>query len=67
MKVIYQGKEVEASEIRTPGGDEVVGYQVGNEILMPQQVQLIGGEPASVELSTTHLKAKRGKDPTINA
>lgn len=67
MKVIYKGQEVEASEIRTPSGDVVTGYQVGNEILMPQQVQLLDGEPASVEVpDTTVLKSKRKPDPSIN-
>lgn len=66
MKVIYKGREVEASELRTPSGDAVIGYQIGNETVMPQQVQIPGGAPASVEIPNTVLKAKRGKDPTVN-
>lgn len=66
MKVIYKGRTVEASELRSPDGDKVTGYQVGNEILMPQQVQLLDGEPATVEIPETHVKAKRKPDPTIN-
>ncbi|PSB29894.1 hypothetical protein [Stenomitos frigidus] len=66
MQVTYKGQMVEASELKTPDGSVVLGYQIGNEIVMPQMVQLPGGEPASVELPATHLKAKRGKDTTIN-
>lgn len=66
MQVIYKGKTVEASELRSPDGDTVIAYQVGNEVLMPQQVQLPGGEPASVDVPATNLKAKRKPDPTIN-
>jgi hypothetical protein len=66
MKVIYKGKEVEASELKTPSGDAVIGYQVGGETLMPAQVQLIGGDAATVEIPDTIIKARRGKDSTIN-
>jgi hypothetical protein len=66
MKLIYKGQEVEASEIRTPSGDSVIGYEVEREILMPQQVQLLDGDAATVEIANSLLKSKRGKDATIN-
>jgi len=67
MQVIFRGRLVEASELKTPGGDDVIGYQIDGEgVVMPQQVQIPGGEPATVALPTTQLKAKRGKDPSIN-
>jgi len=66
MEVIYKGKTVEASELKTPDGETVIGYQIGDEIVMPQMVSIPGGEEASVVLPTTHFKAKRVKDPTIN-
>lgn len=66
MQVIYKGNLVEASELRTPDGGAVIGYQIDKETVMPNMVQLPGGEPATAELPTTHIKAKRGHDPTIN-
>jgi len=65
MKLIYKGQEVEASEIKTPSGDSVIGYEVEGEILMPQQVQLLDGDAATVEIVESVIKSKRSKDTTI--
>lgn len=65
MKVIYKGQTVEASELKSPDGDRVIGYQIDGETVMPQQVQ-IPGEPEATVFLPTALKAKRGNDPTIN-
>jgi hypothetical protein len=68
MKVNYRGRLVEASELRTPDGETVIGYEIGGVgIVMPREVSVpLDQESGEVQPAPTNqAKSKRGADPSV--